>query len=115
MAQADTDKKLEEKFNAANHKLEEIQKVGAAGEWLIICLGSLQSHGDRSQHMLGLHVVSPFVLTCFLCSSTPHGRTQLDQVCAHYGPDNPMLRALAPYSECPGLKRLPGDETLVLP
>lgn len=28
MAQADTDKKLEEKFKAANQKLEEIQKVG---------------------------------------------------------------------------------------
>lgn len=27
MAQADTDKKLEEKFKAANQKLEEIQKV----------------------------------------------------------------------------------------
>lgn len=31
MAQADTDKKLEEKFKAANQKLEEIQKVGRVG------------------------------------------------------------------------------------
>lgn len=31
MAQADTDKKLEEKFKAANQKLEEIQKVRVVG------------------------------------------------------------------------------------
>lgn len=29
MAQADMDRKLEEKFKAANQKLEEIQKVGS--------------------------------------------------------------------------------------
>lgn len=34
MAQADTEKKLEEKFRAANQKLEEIQKVSRA--WCFI-------------------------------------------------------------------------------
>lgn len=34
MAQADVDKKLEEKFKAANQKLEEIQKVLPIRRWV---------------------------------------------------------------------------------
>ena len=37
MAQADIDKKLEEKFKAANQKLEEIQKVLEVGSASIVC------------------------------------------------------------------------------
>ena len=48
MAQADIDKKLEEKFKAGNQKLEEIQKVVEADSAFIVCNIMYEQHAAHA-------------------------------------------------------------------
>lgn len=129
MAQADVDKKLEEKFKAANQKLEEIQKVGIVrgrsgmakavvdqSEPRGVAALNTSPTKVRDRHhpaFQAMHVVGIYAYRYRIQFGGFRVRASVKQLLSS-GVELTLAHRSLLFPPHPGIERLPGDEAIVL-